>query len=422
MKNQFMIRWFVVIAGTAVFCAAPMLRGADIHVVEEIAAKVNGDIITKGDLEDKRRELERALREEQHLTGPALQSALREQEKDILANLISERLLVQRAKDLDLNVDADVNRRLTQYQLEQHIPDTEKFHDFIHQQTGLTFEDYKLQMTESMLTRKVINGEVGQRINIPEADEKKYYDEHPKDFTHKASYILSQIFISTEGKNPEQAAEAEKTARDVAARANKGEKFTDLATKYSDDPVTAKDGGLMGEFTPDMLRDDLRKIVANTKKNMVTEPIKEAGGFRIIKVNDRLEEGLQPFDEVKDEIQEILAGPMMGPKITEFLNKLRREAFLEIKDGYIDTQAAPGKDTRWHEVATIKAQTVTKEEVASQRRRKRFLGIFPYGRPQAPKPADTTPPGEQKTTPAATPDKTGTGGDTAPADTPAVKK
>ncbi|HUA57684.1 MAG TPA: peptidylprolyl isomerase [Verrucomicrobiae bacterium] len=414
MKNQFMIRWFVVIAASAV-CAAPLVRGADIRVVEEIAAKVNGDIITKGDLEDKRKEIERTLREENHLSGPALQSALRDADKDILANLISERLLVQRAKDLDINVDADVNRQLTKMQLEQHIPDTEKFHDFIHEQLGISFEDYKLKLAESIMTRKVISGEVGSRINIPEADEKKYYDEHPQEFTHKASVILSQIFISTEGKNPEQVAEAEKTAKDVAARANKGEKFTDLVAKYSDDAATNKEGGVMGEFQPDQLRDDLRKIVNATKKNMVTDPIREPGGFRIIKVNDRLEEGLQPFDEVKDDIQEILSGPLMQPKVQEFLNKLRREAFLEIKDGYIDTQAAPGKDTRWHEVATIKAQTVTKEEVASQRRRKRFLGVFPYGRPQAPKPVDTTPPGEQKTTPAATPatpDKSGTGGGT----------
>jgi len=415
MKHHSMIRWFVVFAAGAVYSAMPLARAADIRVVEEIAAKVNGDIITKGDLEDERRKIERTLREEQHLSGPSLASAMREAEKEILANLISERLLVQRAKDLDLNVDSDVNRRLTQMQLEQHIPNTEKFHDFIHEQTGMTFEEYKQQMIESMLTRKVINGEVGARINIPEADEKKYYDEHHNEFTHKAEVLLSTIFISTEGKNPDQVAEAEKTAKDVAARANKGEKFSDLAAKYSDDPNTSKDGGLMGSFQPDQLRDDLKKIIANTKKGMVTDPIREAGGFRILKVNDRLEEGLEPFDDAKDQIQEILAGPLMQPKIQEFLNKLRREAFLEIKDGYIDTQAAPGKDTRWHEVAAIKPQTVTKEEVASQHRRKKFLGIFPYGKPMAPKPTDTTPPGEQKTTP-------GTGGDTPSSDTAAVKK
>ena len=416
-----MIRWFVVFASTAVVCAPSLVRAADIHVVEEIAAKVNGDIITKGDLEDKRKEIERTLREEQHLSGPSLQAALHDAEKDILANLISERLLIQRAKDLDINVDTDVNRRITQMQLEQHIPDQDKFHDFIHEQTGMTFEEYKVKLTERMLSQRVVSGEVSSRINIPEADEKKFYDEHPQEFTHKAAVILSQIFISTEGKNPDQVAEAEKTAKDIVARANRGEKFSDLAARYSDDANTAKEGGVMGEFEPSQLRDDLRKIVVNTKKNMVTDPIKEPGGFRIIKVNDRLEEGLQPFDEVKDEIQEVLAQPLMGPKLNEFMNKLRREAFLEIKDGYVDTQAAPGKDTRWHEVAAIKPQTVTKAEVASQHKRKHFLGIFPYGKPMAPKPDETTPPGESTTPPVSTPAKTG-GGDTPSADPAAVKK
>ena len=68
--------------------------------------------------------------------------------------------------------------------------------------------------------------------------------------------------------------------------------------------------------------------------------------------------------------------PKMEPKIREFLTKLRAQAFLEIKDGYVDSGAAPGKDTRWHDVAQIKPQTTTKEEVAA-RKRKRLLGIIP---------------------------------------------
>ena len=55
----------------------------------------------------------------------------------------------------------------------------------------------------------------------------------------------------------------------------------------------------------------------------------------------------------------------MQPKLREYLTKLRQDAFLQIKDGYVDTGAAPGKDTSWHEVAALKPQTTTKEEVAA---------------------------------------------------------
>ena len=132
-------------------------------------------------------------------------------------------------------------------------------------------------------------------------------------------------------------------------------------------------------------------------KGQVIGPLKDSQGFLILKVNDRFDAGLAPFDEEEERIHEFLARPQMGPKLDEYLKKLRQEAYLEIKDGYIDTGAAPGKDTRWHEVATIKAQTVTKEEVLSTRKRKKFLGLFPHGKVPA-KPTDTSTLGEPKDT------------------------
>jgi peptidyl-prolyl cis-trans isomerase SurA len=387
-----MFRRFVVLVSAALLCAAPFAFAADTKVVEEIAAKVNGDIITKGDLDDQKKILERTLREEQHLTGAALAAAVHEQEKDILANQISQRLLVQRAKDLQISVDADVNRRLAQMQVEYKIPDTEKFHDFIHQQLGVTFEDYKQQLTDMMLTRRVIGGEVGSKVNIPEPELKKYYDDHPSEFVRKSEVYMSQIVISTEGKNAEQIAAAEKKAKDLVARANKGDKFSELASENSDDPATAHDGGVLPPIQPDQLREDLKQIIAKTKKGQVTDPIKTPQGFLILKVNERFEEGMEPFDEAKDRIHELLAEPRMQPKMQEYLNRLRQEAYLEIKDGYVDTAAAPGKDTRWHEVAQIKAQTVTKEEVMATRSRKKILYLLPAGKKPTRPPIDSTAP------------------------------
>ena len=80
----------------------------------------------------------------------------------------------------------------------------------------------------------------------------------------------------------------------------------------------------------------------------------------------------------------------MQPKLREYLNKLRISAFLEIKDGYVDSGAVPGKDTRWHEVVGLKPETTTKEEVAAHRKRKKFLGVIPHGS-VAPGTKETTP-------------------------------
>src|SRR6185503_5913277 len=100
-------------------------------------------------------------------------------------------------------------------------------------------------------------------------------------------------------------------------------------------------------------------------------------GFAVLRIDERFEAGLATFDEVKGEIQDRLARPKMEPKIRELLTRLRMNAFLEIKDGYVDGGAAPGKDTRWHDVAQLKPQMTTKEEVAARVKQRKRLLIVP---------------------------------------------
>src|SRR5213075_1981855 len=112
----------------------------------------------------------------------------------------------------------------------------------------------------------------------------------------------------------------------------------------------------------------------------------------------------------KGQIQETLVQPKMEPKVRELLTRLRENAFLEIKDGYVDSGAAPGKDTRWKDVATLKAQTPTKEEVAA-RRKKHILWVIPAGTAKSTKPPAKEAPAAAPATPATpgtdkTPDKT----------------
>lgn len=378
-----MLSRFVVftVAGVALAIAA------DVRVVEEIAVKVNGDIITRGELSEQMRETEMYLRQEQKLVGPALQAALQDASKNMLSEKIDELLLVQKAKDLQVNVDADVIKRLGQMKIEAmkqdpKLADEDKFQAYIREATGLPFEDFKQKLTDSYLTHKVVSSEVGSRVSIPEADLKKYYDEHKGDYIRKAQVFLSQILISTDGKTPEQVTAAEAKAKDIVARARKGEKFSDLVASYSDDTDTARAGGQLPPMEKGQMRPDLEKLVFSNRRGYVTDPIKMEApmkGFLILKVEERYEEGQAAFDDVKDQVQEKLAEPRMGPKLREYLTKLRQEAFLEIKDGYVDTYAAPGKDTRWHDVATLKPQTTTKEEVAAHAHGapKKLLGFMP---------------------------------------------
>ena len=368
-----MICRFVVLSAVAFRLAA----AADIRVVEEIAAKVNGEIVTKGEIDEQRQLVETYFRQEQHLNGPALLTAVDEQTKNVLRDKIDQLLLVQKAKELEMNVDSEVTRRLAELQVLSKISDPEKFHDYIRDQTGMPFEEYKQKMTNEYLVHRVVGQEVGMHVTFPEADLRKYYDQHKSEFMRKEQVYLSQILISTEGKTPEQVAVAEKKAKDLAARARKGEKFSELVQANSDDPETARTGGQLPPYGRGVMPKEMEDVVFKEKKGYVTDPFRRPQGFVILRIEERYEAGLATFDEVKEQIQDKLAEPQIEANMRPFLTKLRQASFLEVKDGYTDTGAAPGQDTRWHEIAQLKPQTTTKEEVAAQHKKRKHLLFIP---------------------------------------------
>jgi parvulin-like peptidyl-prolyl isomerase len=348
---------------------------ADVTVVEQIVAKVNNEIITKGDL-DKSREQAQAELARQKLPPERVKAMLADTEANTLRDKIDQLLLVQKAKDLSITVDSDVSKRLAQIQVESKITDQDKFQAFVREQTGQSFEDFRQQMKDSLMTSEVIRREVGGRINIPRADLMKYYEEHKSEFVREEQVVLREIFISTEGKDAAGIAAAEKKAKDIVARGRKNENFGNMAHDNSD-AETARSYGELPAFKRGMLKKEIEDLVFSQTKGYVTDPLKQPNGFLILRVEEHYQAGQQAFEAVENEIMEKLYMPRMQPKVREYLTKLRQEAFLEIRAGYIDSGAAPGKDTAWRDPAKLKPQTVTKEEVALRVRRKRMLWMVP---------------------------------------------
>jgi parvulin-like peptidyl-prolyl isomerase len=304
---------------------------ADVRVVEEIVAKVNGDIITKGEIERSRQQIEAELKP-QGLSGAALEKAVKERERDALRDQIDQLLLVQHGKDLNINVDGEVTKRIAAIQLDSKIADPDKFHDYIREQTQMPFEDFRQKIKDQILTQRVIGQEVGSRINVPHTEIEKYYEEHKKEFVREEQVFLSEILISTEGKTPEQTAQAEKRAKDLVARLRKGEKFSELARQYSD-AETKDNFGQLPPYKRGQLRKQIEDVVFKEKKGYITDPIKMPNGLEILKIEDRYEAGQAPLADVENEVQEKLYMPRMQPKVREFLTKLREDAFLEIRAG-----------------------------------------------------------------------------------------
>jgi len=363
-------------------CLSLSLPAADIGLVEEIVAKVNGDIITRSEIEKTRQQMEAELKA-RGTKGPDLEKILTEREKDALRERIDQLLLVQKGKELGINVEPDVSKYLAELQVGSKIADPEKFQQYVREQTGQSFEDFKSEIRNGYLTQRVIRQEVGSRISIPRAELEKYYNENKDKFVREDRVFLREILVSTEGKDEAGIAAAEKKARDLSARAKKGEKFPEMA-KASSDAATKEQYGELGGFKRGELNKQIEEIVFAADRGFVTDPIRVANGFLILKVEEKHKAGQASFEEVEQDIMNELIQPKFQPHVREFLTKLRYESFLEIKPGYVDSGAAEGKSTAWTDPAQLKPETVTKEEVASQTRNRRLLWMVPIPGTSAP--------------------------------------
>jgi len=359
----------------AAFAFAVLCLGANVVVVDEIVARVNGDIISQDELERLTRELAQELKAHQEM-GSQLEKDFETRQKDILRDRIDELLLIQKGKELNINVDSEVSKYIANLQRQAKITDPDKFHEYVHQQAGTSYEDFLAETKNQYVTREVIGQEVARHISITNQEIQNYYDKHKSDFVRDEKVFLSEILISIQGKDPNGVAAAEKKAKQVAAEAAKGQRFSDLARDNSD-AATAKQGGELGGYKKGELLKTLEDAVWTLPKGAVTQPIQIPTGFEILKVDDHTKAGLAPLADVRSEIENVLYGPRMQPKVREYLTQLRKTAFLQIKTGYVDAGAAPGQNTAWQDPAQLKPETVTKAEVQEKTRRKRLLGMLP---------------------------------------------
>jgi len=358
------------------FSALPAsLPAADTGIVEEIVAKCNGDIVTRGDLERSRQELIQTLRQAGYV-GEELEKQLTDREKNILRDRIDQLILAQKAKDLNINVDSDVAKQMAAIQSDSKIADPEKFQEFVKQQSGMSYEDFKQELKTRALTQRVIREEVTEKMSVKHEDLEKYYNEHKSEFVRQEQITLQEILISTDGKDAAGVAAAEKKAKDLVARARKGERFAEMARDNSDS-VTAKNFGELPPYKKGTMSKNLEDAVWDQPKGYITDPIKVANGLLILRVEDHQKAGQAELSEVENEITEKLLTPRMDAAIRAYLTTLRKDAFLEIKADYIDTGAANGKDTAWVDPAQLRPETVKKEEVESHVRRKRLLWTLP---------------------------------------------
>ena len=317
-------------------------------VVEEIVARVNNEIITTSDLKRSREQ----MRAEMQQQGAADAARLAAKEKDLLRDLIDQQLLVQHGKDNGITGETETIKRLDEIRKSMNAESMEDLEKAAAQQ-GVSFEDFKNNLRNNIITQQVIGQEVGRKLNITPSEIAKYYEAHKSESTRPEQVELAEILVSTEPptKGKDAAAPVEDPALVVAAEAKAkqllesiraGAKFEDVAKKESNGP-TAAQGGELGAFARGSLAKELEDKTFSMKEGEVSDVIRTKQGFIILKVLQHQSAGVPPLKEVESNIYEAIYVQRLQPALREFLTKLREESYIDIKQGYVDTGASPNQ-------------------------------------------------------------------------------
>jgi peptidyl-prolyl cis-trans isomerase SurA len=341
------------------------------RVIEEIIARVNNQIITRTEFQRSKEQ----LRQEAQQQDPAhADKIVAEKDKDVLRDLIDQQLLLEKGKDLGITADTELIKKLDEMRKEMNLDTMEDLEKAATSQ-GVSFEDFKQNMRNQIITQQVIGKEVGSRMSISKEEEQQFYEQHKSDMEQPERIKLSEILVFTEKKNSndtstddQRIAAAQAKASDLLAQIRKDAKFEDIAKKYSDGPSAAQ-GGDLGYFNRGALAKELEDKTFSMKAGDVSDIIRTKQGFVILKVTEHQQAGIPPFIQIEPRVQDAIYMQKLQPALRAYLTKLREEAFIDIKQGYVDTGASPNQ--------TKPVETAAKDPNAKElKKKKKKLGVI----------------------------------------------
>lgn len=305
-------------------------------IIEQVLVKVNGEIITKSDLEGRQIA---ALRQKNPNLRPendaALQAALRDITPSVIVEAVDELLMVQKGKELGFSMTTErFNSIVENIKKENKIESDEALQAALKQE-NMTMADLRKQLERTMMVQQVQQQEVMQKLQVTDAELKAYYESHKGEFDAVPSITLREITINVpvtaQGINVAQDDDAKKKADEVRAKIVAGEPFARLAADYSDSGSKAN-GGLVGPLQKSDLSEELQKAIEGLKTGGVTPVLRTTRGYQIIKIENLQETTTRSFEEARNDIADKVGGGKRDGEFKKFIATLRAEAIIDWKN------------------------------------------------------------------------------------------
>ena len=317
--------------------AAVAVPRADI--IEQVLVKVNGEIFTKSDLEDRQVQALRQTGQQVDLkanpSDAQLRQMLDEITPELIVNVIDEILVVQRGRELGYKItDEQFNSYIENIKKESKIETEEQFQSALKQE-NMTLADLRKNIEKTAIVSRVQQNEVVGKVAVSEEEARAYYEAHRQEFTTPQEVTLREVFVSVPGDgttlNVGLDEEARAKIEGIRERALKGESFEKLAADLSDAPSRAN-AGLIGPLNLTDLSADLQKVIGGMKAGDITQVLRAQKGYQLLKLETSSVAETLPFDKAREQIGDKVFADKRRVEFDKYLDKLRNESIIEWKN------------------------------------------------------------------------------------------
>ncbi len=294
------------------------------QVVNKVVAVINNEVITQQDVDQLLAVL--YAQYVQEYEASELLDKMEEAKKDILIQMIEDRLILSRAKKLKIKVrEGEIDKKLES--VKSSFPSEEVFNNTIKTQ-GITVADLKNRYKDQIMMKKVLDIEVKSWVAVLPSEISEYYEQRREDFKLEEKYRVWHILLKADNEVDFELAKVE--IENIYAKLGKGKDFAGLARLYSQGPNKDR-GGDMGFIGKGEMLKELDQVIFNLKPGEFSKPIKSNIGYHILKIGDITHSGYLPLEDVQGNIKARLFQKKFKEKLNEWLGELRAEAYISIK-------------------------------------------------------------------------------------------
>lgn len=292
-------------------------------VLPAVVARVNGDDITRADLERSIRGVENELN--QRVPADKRDGVIR----GVLDRVINYRLLLQEARARGIEVaPAEVDAQMTALARRFESADAMRQALIVR---GVNIEMLRDDARRDLRVGKLVADETGRDVTVPDEDVRRFYDQNLERFREPDAARASHIFVRVAADADEKAQNAlRQRAESLMRLAKRGDDFAELAGKYSEDRATGQRGGDLGWFAKGQTPKAFDEAVFALQPNEIGGLVKTNDGYHIVKVHERRASRVQPFTDVASDIAGVLLRQKQEALTASLINQLRAKATIDI--------------------------------------------------------------------------------------------